>query len=233
MIRNGVTFGEKHSLDDYGLIFMSKTISAPEPQTKLVEIPGRNGAVDLSEVLTGDVRYNNRKITIKFAVKEMAYKYTEIGSILKNELHGARMRVIFDDDIAFYWIGRISVDGPVVDGGIGIVTVEVDADPYKFTIQSTEEEWLWDPFDFEQGIINELGDITVSGTKEVSIIGSKKYVNPTITVTGSLSVTYNGQTYALQEGSQVLYDIILTEGEDILTFTGTGTVSINVVGGSL
>ena len=59
----GVMIGEKHSIKDWGLIMTSKVISPPVPQLNMVSVPLRDGSLDLTESLTGDVKYNDRNIT--------------------------------------------------------------------------------------------------------------------------------------------------------------------------
>ena len=48
----GVTFGDKHSFDDFGIYLTSKTINPPEPQTNTISVPLRDGSIDLTESLT-------------------------------------------------------------------------------------------------------------------------------------------------------------------------------------
>ena len=60
---DGVTFGTKHSYRDWGLLLKSRpVISPPSPKTVYVDIPGSNGVIDLTESLTGDVKFDNRTI---------------------------------------------------------------------------------------------------------------------------------------------------------------------------
>ena len=56
---------------------------------------------------------------------------------------------------------------------------------------------------------------------------------PTFVANVAMSLDFNGQTYQLQEGSQKFYDLFLHEGENELTFTGNGTITIEYTGGSL
>lgn len=230
---NGVLFGEKHSFRDYGLIMTNKNITDAVAQTRFVSVPGRNGSIDLSEVVTGNVRYDDRKITLEFYAPITLENLDAYISDLRNELSGEKVRLVFDDDIAFYWSARITNVGLKVSGGERTISIEAYADPYKYTIQSTEEDWLWNPFDFEQSVINDFGNIVVEGTKTITIEGVKKYTTPTITCSAPMTVTFNGRTYNLAQGSQIAYGILLTEGTDTLTFNGNGVVSINYVGGSL
>ena len=50
-----IRFGTKWARADYGLIVAPYSIPMPEPQTHFVEIPGRDGALELSEAF-GTVR---------------------------------------------------------------------------------------------------------------------------------------------------------------------------------
>ena len=58
-----IRFGIKWAHADYGLIVAPYAIPMPEPQTSFVEIPGRDGALDLSEAF-GTVRYSDRIISL-------------------------------------------------------------------------------------------------------------------------------------------------------------------------
>lgn len=228
----GITIGYKHTYRDFGLVMTSKVITPPQAQKHLVNVVGRNGALDLTEVATGNVRYNNRTITATFVSQIDVENLPVLYSDLQNYIQGQKLRFVFDDDLAFYWLGRASISMEI-DGMHGAFTLTAEVEPYKYNITTSEEDWLWDPFDFEQGVINEFSDIEVDGTREVVILASERWENPIITATNAMRVTFNGNTYNLVEGSQVMYEIILTEGEQKLTFEGNGNVSINYVGGSL
>lgn len=232
-MRTGVRFGEKHSLDDWNLIFATKTISAATPQTKLVEVPGRNGSIDMTETLTGNVKYNDRMLSVTFYTTKDVSHYQAIMSEIQNYLQGQRMRIIFDDDLAFYWLGRPTLDEMECDGTIGKIVISAVVEPYKYTVQSSAEDWLWDPFDFEQGVINEFAEMEVNGSLEVDVLGVHKYTSPIVISDSNMTVTFDGKTYNVVPGSQVMYNIIMSENKHKMTFNGTGKVTVNVVGGSL
>ena len=65
----GVTIGEKHSYNDWGLILSSQTISPPTPQINMVSVPMRDGSIDITETLSGDVKYDDRTLTFTFTVR--------------------------------------------------------------------------------------------------------------------------------------------------------------------
>lgn len=226
----GVTFGDKHSFDDFGIYLTSKTINPPEPQTNTIYVPLRDGSIDLTESLTNDVKYNDRKINMTFSVIHPMEQWSDKVSEIENYLHGKRMKVVFDDDQNFYYMGRLKVNEWSSQKSIGKLVIECIADPYKYDIQG---DWLWDPFDFENDCISESENIIVSGSTSVVIVGKRKKTYPTITASAAMSVSYNGTTYNLTEGINKLYEMILDEGENTLTFNGSGSVLIEYTGGSL
>ena len=116
---------------------------------------------------------------------------------------------------------------------MGKVTIDVKADAYKYDISASDEDWPWDPFNFEDGIINETKDLVVDGELKVVIYGRRMHVVPVITCSNAMQVEFNGETYNLPEGSYEVFNIEIVEGENKLKFIGNGTVSISYRGGSL
>ncbi len=228
-----VTIGDKHLYNDFGLVLKSKTISPPKPKLKTIGIPMRDGDLDISDNLTGDIKFENREITLSLMYMGSIANWSGISSEVQNYLNGKRLRVIFDDDKEFYYIGRVTVTGFATTRPVADFTIKIDAEPYKYDVHSTSEQWEWDSFDLENGIINEVDNITVDGTTTVSLYGRRKRVYPTITVSSAMTLVYNNISYSLPQGTTKVYDALLTEGENLLTFTGNGTAKIDYVGGSL
>lgn len=229
----GVTIGEKHSYDDWGLILSSKTISPPVPKTNNVSVPLMDGTIDLTEILTEDIKYEDRNLKFTFSVVDKRKSWAEKISEIENYIHGKRMKIVCDDDPAFYYIGRVSVDNWNSDSRVGKLVVNCTVEPFKYDILSSAVDWEWDIFDFDQGIINETGDLIVDGTRTITLICRRKRMFPIFTASAAMTVKFDGVTYNLPAGSNKIYDIFMCEGENELTFTGDGTVSIDYIGGSL
>lgn len=230
----GVKFDSKHSYDDFGLILSSKSVPLPKPKTESVTVPGSDGELDLSTALTdGEVKFNNRTLTFKFSLLTKSRTWEGIKSAISNYLHGKKMKIILDVDKAFYYVGRCTVD-PFSESKKGAtMTIKVDAEPYKYDIQDSTEDWVWDSFNFETGIIYNLKEISVTPSTEIIIPSRRMKVVPVITVSSAMDVVFNGVTYGLSEGDNRVLSIIFSEGENKLTFSGTGTVTIKFRGGSL
>lgn len=229
----GVKFDNKHSYEEYELILNSKSISAPSPKTNTIDIPGADGSIDLTEALTGDIKYSNRTIKCDLTYIGNYRDFLAKWSELQNSLHGKKMNITFDDDTYYYYVGRVTLNEWKSDKTIGKISVEIDAEPYKYEVQSSTQEWLWDGFNFETGVIRELSNIVVDGTKEVIVIGSTKKVIPTIQASADMKVTYLTKIYDLTAGTNKVYDISLSQGENKLIFTGNGTITIEYRGGTL
>lgn len=231
---SGAKIGDKHTAQDWGLQLTDVEMGDPSAKVKTVSVPGRNGVLDLTESLAGEVKYNNRTVRLTFVLidKSMA-RWQTMDSIIKNYCHGRVMDVILDSDAQWYWHGRCSVETTKEDAIYSRFVISIDADPYKYDINSTTTEWIWDSFNFETGIIREYKDIEVSGTKTITVIGSSTTIVPSITCSAAMTVTYNNVTYNLVAGKNKVADIQLHDGANSLTFRGTGTVTIEYRGLSL
>lgn len=227
----GVKFNDKHSYNDWGMILTDKEIGTPPVQKQEVKIPTRDGSIDLSRSVTDEVKFDNRTLHFEFTVIKSRWK-TTISNIMEY-VHGKRMKIILDEDAAFYYVGTVEVNKWLSDAKTGSIVIDVTAEPFKYDILSSAVDWEWDLFDFEEGIINETGGLIVNGTTTINLICRRKRMFPTFTASAAMTVTFEGETFNLVKGSQKVYDIFLTEGNNELTFKGNGTVTIDYVGGSL
>ena len=213
----GVLFDEKHSYSDFGLILNSKDISFPEPKLYIVDVPCADGSLDLSTALTGgDIKYQNRKIKLDFSVLKPWNELEILRSTIANHLHGKTVKVIFDADYEFFYSGRCKITSFKTDTIPATLTIEVDAEPYKFNIEET--------------VISE----TVSGSKTIYIDEQLMKVVPTITVSSDMTVTYKTKLHQLFTGDNIIPEIMLSSSENNeLMFSGNGVVTIKFRGGEL
>ena len=228
----GVTIGEKHTFKDWGIILSSKEISPPEPQINRIDVPLRDGSIDLTESVTEDIKFKDRTITLNFTVLDHT-KWTATVSEIQNYLHGKQLKIVFDDDLAFYYYGRVSVNTWATEKNIGSLVVECQVEPFKYDVFSSAVDWEWDVFDLEEGIINETGELIVNGETTISLICRRKRMFPIFTASEPMTVKYDDEIFHLAAGEQKLYGLFLCEGVNELTFNGNGTVAIDYKGGSL
>lgn len=228
----GVRFGTIHSYNDLGLALSSVKITPPKPKTYRISVAAADGDIDITEALTGgDIKYERRTITIEFAMlgddREIHSKYSQV----MNAVHGREFaEIVFDDDAGHYYTGRASVTSLNSEPLKGKITVQCVVDPYKY---DWGDDWLWDPFDFETGIINEVGNLEVNGTLEVAFVGQRKKYVPVITASAPMEVSFEGGSYSLSPGDNRIFAVRFHEGINLLTFKGNGIITIENKGGSL
>ena len=232
---NGVLFGAKHSFNDWGLFLRERPIiSPPSVKTAYVDVVGANGSLDLTETMSGDVKYSDREITCKFTVKGDRDKWHDMFSTIQDYLHGQKMKIILDSDPAYYYEGRCRVDEWASSKVTSSIVIKAVVNPYKYERFSSLEAWKWDEFNFETGIIRDYKDIIVNGLHELEIEGRRLPVVPTLYADGeNMKVEFNGKSYNLPQGQSKILNIILVEGKNVLRFTGNGVVSVEYRGGRL
>ena len=229
-----------HTLNDWGL-YVSNTdyIKEPIQNKSLVDIPGRDGFIDLSEAVAGHLTYRSRVIDLQMQGKRPKKQWDSVMSILRNKINGRICRFIFDNEKTWYWRGRVDIRDFSSLLSIGSFTITMpEAEPYKYSIHASNEPWLWDPFNFETDMITQIDEITVSGSEEVTIPAGHMYVSPEFvcrSITSSpFTVTDGNTTINLVNGKNKDPRIKVSGDEDVtLTFSGNGKVSIVYRGGSL
>ena len=241
---HSLIIGDKNTWADWMLIPSSRpVINPPNEKTKYVDIPGANGQLDLSTVLAGDIAYDNRSGSIEFIVDNgelsnyTAERWVSLYSEILNYLHGKVFKAQLEDDIAFYYEGRFSVNKWDSDEHYSKIGMDYNVAPFKYELYSSLEDWKWDTFSFEEGIIREYKDLRVDGSLTHIIYGRRMAVTPSFIVKSDdgsgLKVTFSGQTYNLPDGTSRIVNVRTVEGTNTLKFTGNGTVSIDYRGGCL
>lgn len=223
-------FDNKGSFTDFAMKLKSYNISIPSAKVNRIQVPGSNKIIDYSEV-GGDVFFEQRKLTLVFAYYGDFAKWHTALSEFSNYVNGMQRKIIVPTDRSFYYYGRAAITPEKANRVLGTVTVEITADPYKKEIEDSTENYEWDTFDFENGIVRDYGNKTVPCT--IAIIGRREKVIPIFSCSEAMTLVYNGTEYALSAGENKLYDILIGAGEHNLEFEGTGTVSVSYRGGSL
>lgn len=247
-VPHGITFinilgTSKNTWKDWKIVPTSRPVFRPPAvKTVKVDIPGADGILDMTESLTGEVHYNNRTGSIEFQVENKNNWY-DVYSEIMDYLHGQQMRAILDDDFAYYYNGRFSVNEWRSEQYRSKIVIDYDVEPYKYEIFSSLEDWEWDSFNFETGIIREYKELIVDEMLVFDIEGSRRPVLPKIIITSDdgtgmrLSVyrfsTNTWQRWSLTDGTNIIPDFIIRNEKYRLRFQGYGTVSIDYRGGRL
>lgn len=217
----GVTIDGKHCLDDLGMYLTEAVISPPEVRTNYVDIPGRDGQLDLSTALDGEIHYQNRTISLTFVSTSAlsGMSWPEFFSSMASLLHGQKAILAFDGDDGWYYSGRGAISSYEMDGTRWTLKVDFSCDPWRYKEEQTEVS----------------ASLTEEDT-EISLSCDRMPVVPTITVDAETVLTWGADSYTVDAGSHRLPGIRLTEGTHTLkarTTAGTGTITITYQEGSL
>lgn len=232
---HSITIGDKNTWDDWHLIPTTRPLfNPPTVKTNLVNIPGGDGLLDMTTSLAGRPTYNNRTGSWTFIVQNGFKDWTALYSEIMVYLHGQKFRAILEDDPGYYYEGRFSVNQWKSDKNWSQIVIDYNVGPYKKEINNVGSNWLWDPFNFETGIIRNYKNLSVLSSLTVVVEIDMLDTIPVITASASgMKVRYDGTTYNLSKGANIIADIVLHSGENTLVFTGNGRITIETTGGRL
>lgn len=215
MTLRGVQFGEYHTAQDWNLIMNEKIVSPPVPKTNYVSVPGRDGDLDLTEALSGEVNYQDRKASYTFLLTDGTHAdRVELISQIIGVLHGQRVQIIDTDDYPDYYMnGRLTVTDVSNSNAYGVLKIEAVCQPWRYAINQKTKTVTVTASD---------GTVTVTMSN-----GGYKTIAPTLTVTGSITLTYGSTSTTLSAGTYILSGLRFTPGVNTVTVAGTGTITFN------
>lgn len=128
---------------DWGLIPDGRLIvNPPDGQENYVEIPGRNGEIDISYNLTGSAVLKNRTGSWEFYIVPNGYAFArrynnamagvtpaQRAQSVYNALHGKKVRVWLNDDLTKYYTGRVKVKSWTPGKTYSKITIEYNLAP--------------------------------------------------------------------------------------------------------
>nr|DAH24459.1 MAG TPA: distal tail protein [Bacteriophage sp.] len=192
LIVNGVDLSIRFQM----VLLDGYTLEPPEPKTYTVDIPGGNGVIDLTEALTGDVAYKNRKQEFTFAVIDVK-NFEKVKTEVSNFLHGRAFDYTMTMDPGYTYHGRFSVDSysheAYANGLLGQFKIKVDADPYKLKEHCAYR-------------------LNATGGKLYHFESGRRPVHPTVECTQPTWFTWNGKEQLVPAGTYRLNDVVFTDG---------------------
>lgn len=208
----GITFGTKHSYDDFGLYLADVSVTPPEPWRFEVEVPARNGILDLTPALTSKTRYKNRTIALTFNTVG-ACNYQQKLTEISNAIHGQRLNVIFDSDPLYHWDAFVIVDQQSSSEALGTFNITLNCYPYK--LKNTPTVY------------------TVTGNDTITCVNGRMEVTPEFTATDSVTIIFGDITQTESAGTFVINEIEFIEGNNSIQIQSTGTTTITYTEGEL
>src|SRR5699024_1202745 len=108
---------------------------------------------------------------------------------------------------------RVSVNEWKSSEKYSTIVIDGEVEPYKYELFSSLEDWEWDSFNFETGIIREYKDLRVDGELALTIAGRRKRIVPAFIVESDdgsgLKVKFNGSEYDLPDGTSRVLNIVI------------------------
>ena len=117
-------------------------VQPPSVNYKYVDVPGRDGSIDLSNYLIGRPTYGDRSGSFSFIVENISTtqwdpdsRWFERKLTLANIFDGQKiMNMILDDDPGYYYLGRFYMKNWQSGENATTVTIEYRVDPYKYDV---------------------------------------------------------------------------------------------------
>lgn len=260
-VENLVLEDAVNTFKDWHIVPLGRpTISPPQQKTTILDIPGANGVIDLSNSLTGYPVFNNRTGSMTFAVLNDETDWLTAYTKILRFLQGNPIKMILEDDPKYFYEGSVYVEdwNSRNDGTWSEVTLGYDLYPYRkrLTTSIGDVDWLWDPFNFETDFIQSsaFNAIQINTVDDEWKVCDFTGIVDTMPATPILTVTLDGEDpitaqlynsdlhyewkeFSLTAGTYKLYDLILCEEtpESIvkMRFKGHGQVTINFRSGRL
>lgn len=193
------------------------TLGSPERREDYIEVPGRNGVLDLSTALTdGEPHYGSREFSATLESSEgTRLEREERISKMVNQLDGWRHNIILPDDPGHYIVGRVRVDKLYSDPAHAAVRVTATCDPWRYNKTETV-----------------VGLIATSTEQTVALVNlGRRSVVPVIKVTGGdVTLIFNNgsEEYVemLAPGEHIREYLYLKTGSTILRYSGSGQATL-------
>lgn len=205
----GITFGEYNTAEDWGLTMSTKKIPLPAPKTTLVSVPGRDGDIDMTEALDGVVHYDDRPASFVFEMLEgTPQKRIELVKEISRAIHGKLLKIIDQDDYpGYYLIGRVSVTDISHNKAYSTIKVSATCRPWRYAINKAART------------------IVLTSLARVVVLNNDgdRVVNPTITVSGYMTMEFGTSSAQLSAGTYVLPSFRLKPGLNTLKLSGSGS----------
>lgn len=210
---NQLKIGDKYSFHDWGAYLApSPVVGLPKPKTEYVEIPSGDGSVDLTESLTGDVKYEDRIITAELFFMPPRREWQHKLDAITNYIHGQRLPIQVPDDKEYYYMGRVSVSSTKVDGVVFRIELSMQCEPYKYKRNLTVYDLV----------------IPTNGALNVDCKNIRQWVLPTITVNRSVNLTFENNSYSINAGSGVYTNIVFKRGINSVKVTSSAGTSVKI-----
>lgn len=143
IFNSGGGFNGRSTWMHWYLIPTSRPVINPPPfKSNFITIPGANGSIDASTILTSHPIYEDRSGSIEFQCTRDYGSHSgwiRTYELLQNYLHGKLFKVVLYDDPNFYYRGRMSVNEWKSDKDWNTITLDYRFEPFKYWVNGEAE----------------------------------------------------------------------------------------------
>jgi hypothetical protein len=205
-----VKINDMWTYGDWGLNLASEpNIESAKAKTKLVDIPAGDGSLDLTQALTPNPVYFNRKITFGLVFDMREKEWNQLRVEIENYCNGQRVTLQMPEDEMHYFKGRCEITGFEKDGPVAVLRFSVDCDPWRYKLQPTE---LTVRAPFTENLI-------------FNCYNERRNIIPVLTVTGgNARFNFGGKDADLEPGVHMRLDMIFKPGYNRVAVRALSTV---------
>ena len=134
----------RNTYEAWEMVPTSRLYVAPaEVKTNYIDLPGANGGLDHTELLTGAPHYGYRKGSWEFLLIPENRWHIVYDSIY-DYLHGKNHRIVLGDDLNHYYIGRLSIDDWQSNEHNSLITINYILEPTVYDTSGEDTSYLAD-----------------------------------------------------------------------------------------
>lgn len=221
----GITKGNKHSYNDFGLKVISREFNPPSKRKVKETLPFLNGSYDFS-LLYGDDVYEERTIKYVFDFRyENKIDFINKKIAITDWFTSNSKEPLYDDLVPnYYFIAECEDSIKFSEGYIDCeVTVIFTAYPFKIsTLQDGHD--VWDKFNFELDMVQNT-KLEVNGTENIQLYNNGAVgINPIVICSNDMEIIKGNTTFKFKAGQAKSWSFKLDKGLNDLTVKGTGTI---------
>lgn len=209
---HGVVIAGTDTLTEWGLLLCADlVIGTPPLKSNLVDIPGRNGSVNMSYAVSNGLPvFGDRQITFTLfsAVDDIALN--QIRAELAAICHGQEATLVLPTDSTHFFRGVFAV-GDISGYNSGKIPITVTAEPYAYKNGLT--------------VISET--LPSGGSATLDLTNEQMPATATITVDAAVTLTYGGTTYSISAGTRAL-PFTIPPGGTSVPVSGPAGTSVSV-----
>lgn len=204
-----------HTGDDLDLVQEKKEVGKPTPQSFTVQVPGRNGLLNLTKGLTGKVTYYNRPLSFQYFGTGDRERLLYLDAYM-SRFHGETIRIVDDDYPGHYYEGEASVETTFAPSGNYItIKLTMDAQPFRLKLSPT------------------VYSRSVSGTAKIRLYNESIPAIPEITLSAAMTVEFGSVGYSLEAGTYSIESFELQRGVNDFVVSGNGVITFKYQEGAI